>query len=62
MTFARLAPGDLNRVFFAGSGSEANDTNIRFVRHYWASLGKPDKKVIIARENGYHGSTIGAAS
>ncbi len=59
---ARLAPGDLNRVFLAGSGSEANDTNIRFVRHYWASLGKPEKSVIIARKNGYHGSTIGAAS
>ena len=59
---ARLAPGDLNRVFLSGSGSEANDTNIRFVRHYWASMGKPDKTIIIARKNGYHGSTMGAAS
>ncbi len=59
---ARLAPNDLNRVFLAGSGSEANDTNIRLVRHYWASLGKPDKNIIIARKNGYHGSTMGAAS
>ena len=57
-----LAPGDLNRVFFSGSGSEANDTNLRMVRHYWASLGKPEKKVIIARNNGYHGSTVAAAS
>ena len=61
-TLARLAPGDLNRVFYAGSGSEANDTNIRFARHYWTSLGKPDKSIIIARKNGYHGSTLGAAS
>ncbi|MCP4185038.1 MAG: aspartate aminotransferase family protein [Hyphomicrobiales bacterium] len=61
-TLARLAPADLNRVFYAGSGSEANDTNIRFARHYWASLGKPDKSIIIARKNGYHGSTLGAAS
>ena len=59
---AELAPGDLNHVFFAGSGSEANDTNIRLVRHYWAALGKPEKKIIIARKNGYHGSTMGGAS
>jgi len=59
---AELAPGTLNHVFFAGSGSEANDTNVRMVRHYWASLGQPDKKTIIARKNGYHGSTMAAAS
>ena len=59
---AQLAPGDLNHVFFSGSGSETNDTNVRMVRHYWASLGKPEKKVIIARKNGYHGSTVAAGS
>ena len=59
---AELAPGDLNHVFFAGSGSEANDTNIRMVRHYWAMQGKPEKSVIIARKNGYHGSTMGGGS
>ncbi|WP_431357090.1 aspartate aminotransferase family protein [Maritalea porphyrae] len=59
---AELAPGDLNHVFYAGSGSEANDTNIRMARHYWASLGKPSKKVIISRHNAYHGSTVAAAS
>jgi len=59
---AELAPGSLNHVFFAGSGSEANDTNVRMVRHYWTSLGQPDKKTIIARKNGYHGSTMAAAS
>ena len=59
---AALAPRDLNRVFFAGSGSEANDTNIRFVRHYWAALGKPEKSIIISRKNAYHGSSIGSAS
>lgn len=59
---AELAPGDLNHVFYAGSGSEANDTNIRMARHYWASLGKPEKKVIISRHNAYHGSTVAAAS
>jgi putrescine aminotransferase len=59
---AELAPGDLNHVFYAGSGSEANDTNIRLVRHYWAAKGKPSKKVIISRHNAYHGSTMGGAS
>ena len=59
---AELAPGDLNHVFFACSGSEANDTNIRMVRQYWALKGQPEKSVIIARRNGYHGSTIGGAS
>lgn len=59
---AELAPGDLNHVFYAGSGSEANDTNIRMVRTYWAMKDKPGKKVIISRMNGYHGSSVGSAS
>lgn len=59
---AELAPGDLNHVFFAGSGSEANDTNIRLVRRYWQVKGKPEKQIIIARKNAYHGSTMGGAS
>ena len=59
---AELAPGDLNHVFFAGSGSEANDTNIRLVRRYWQVKGKPEKRVIIGRWNGYHGSTMGGGS
>ena len=59
---AELAPGDLNHVFFASSGSEANDTNIRMVRTYWAALGKPSKKIILSRHNAYHGSTLGGAS
>jgi len=59
---ARLTPGDLNRMFFTGSGSEANDTVLRMVRTYWDVLGKPDKKTVIARHNAYHGSTVAAAS
>ncbi len=59
---AELAPGDLNHVFFASSGSEANDTNIRLVRHYWALKEQPQRQVIISRKNGYHGSTMGGAS
>ncbi|MCX5518165.1 aspartate aminotransferase family protein [Kaistia defluvii] len=59
---AAITPPQFNRVFFVGSGSEANDTVIRIVRHYWASLGKPDKTVLIARKNAYHGSTMGGGS
>ena len=57
-----IAPAHMNHVFFAGSGSEANDTVVRMVRHYWASLGQPDKSVIISRHNAYHGSTMAGAS
>ncbi|MEM1005609.1 MAG: aspartate aminotransferase family protein [Pseudomonadota bacterium] len=59
---AELAPNDLNQVFFASSGSEANDTNIRLVRTYWAEKGQPDKNIIISRKNAYHGSSVGSAS
>lgn len=59
---AELAPGDLNHVFFAGSGSEANDTNLRIVRTYWQEKGQPSKRIVIGRRNGYHGSTVAAAS
>ncbi|MFY0678993.1 MAG: aspartate aminotransferase family protein [Thalassovita sp.] len=59
---AELAPGHLNHVFYAGSGSEANDTNIRMVRTYWAQKGKPSKRTIISRKNAYHGSSVGSAS
>lgn len=57
-----IAPKGFNHVFYTGSGSESIDTMMRMVRHYWASVGKPSKKVIIGRWNGYHGSTIGGAS
>ena len=59
---AELAPGDLNHTFFASGGSDANDTNLRLVRHYWAAKGKPEKKVVISRKNAYHGSTMAGAS
>lgn len=59
---AEVAPAHVNRVFFCGSGSEANDTVFRMVRHYWALEGKPAKKIFVSRRNGYHGSTVAAAS
>ena len=59
---AELAPEGMNHVFFTGSGSEANDTVLRLVRHYWAIKGQPEKRVVIGRWNGYHGSTLAGAS
>jgi len=57
-----LAPEGLNHVFYASSGSEANDTIVRMVRHFWNLMGKTDKKTIISRIYGYHGSTMASAS
>ena len=57
-----VAPEGMTHVFFTGSGSEGNDTNLRMVRHYWAVKGKPQKQVIIGRINGYHGSTVAGAA
>ena len=59
---AALTPYDLNHVFFANSGSEANDTNIRIVRTYWQEKGQPEKTVIIPRKNAYHGSSVGSSA
>ncbi|MEM6309598.1 MAG: aspartate aminotransferase family protein [Pseudomonadota bacterium] len=59
---AQMAPDDLNHVFFGTSGSDANDTNIRIVRTYWARKRQPDRNIIVARKNAYHGSSVGSAS
>ncbi len=59
---AELAPPNINQVFYGASGSESNDTAIRTVRHYWALEGKPEKQIIISRNDAYHGSTIAAVS
>ncbi|CAN7699321.1 aspartate aminotransferase family protein [Rhizobium sp. LjRoot98] len=59
---AELAPPNINQVFYGSSGSESNDTAVRLVRHYWALEGKPEKNIIISRNNAYHGSTVAGAS
>jgi len=59
---AELTPEGLNHAFYASSGSEANDTIVRMVRHYWNVMGKTSKKTFISREHAYHGSTMAAAS
>jgi putrescine aminotransferase len=57
-----LAPAGFNRVFFVGSGSEANDTIVRMVRRYWELMEQPERNIIISRTNAYHGSTIAGVS
>ncbi|MDA0261160.1 MAG: aspartate aminotransferase family protein [Proteobacteria bacterium] len=59
---AELTPSGLNHVFFASSGSEALDTVVRLIRHYWNLKGEPDRKTIIGREFAYHGSTMATIS
>ena len=59
---AEIAPANLNQVFYGSSGSEANDTAIRLIRHYWMLKGEPKRRIIISRKNAYHGSTIAAGS
>ena len=57
-----IAPGRMSKVFFANSGSEANDTQVKLVWYYNNLRGKPQKKKIISRLGGYHGSTVASAS
>ncbi len=57
-----VMPDHFSKIFFTSSGSEANDTNIRLVHRYFDLLDQPSKKIIISRENAYHGSTIAGAS
>jgi len=57
-----MAPVPMSKVFFANSGSEANDTAVKLVWYYHNAIGKPAKKKIIARRNAYHGVTVAAAS
>jgi 4-aminobutyrate--pyruvate transaminase len=56
------SPLPMARVFFANSGSEANDTAIKIIWYYNNALERPKKKKIIARIRGYHGVTIASAS
>jgi adenosylmethionine-8-amino-7-oxononanoate aminotransferase len=59
---AALTPGDLNRVFFVNSGSEAVETALKVSRAYHRSRGNGQKIKVIAREIAYHGTTLGALS
>ncbi len=52
----------LNHVMFSSGGSEANETNFKLVRLYWALQGQPERATIVGRFHGYHGLTIATMS
>ncbi len=52
------APGHMSKVYFGLSGSDANETNIKLIWYYNNILGRPEKKKIISRWRGYHGSGL----
>jgi 4-aminobutyrate--pyruvate transaminase len=52
----------MDKALFANSGSEANDQAVKLIWYYFNTVGKPAKKKLIARERGYHGVTVMAAS
>ena len=53
-----LAPASLRHVYFTLGGSDADDSAIRFITHYYNSTGRPQKKQFISVERGYHGSSV----
>jgi 4-aminobutyrate--pyruvate transaminase len=57
----QMAPFAASRAFFGNSGSDANDTQIKLVWYYNNAIGRPKKKKIIARQKGYHGTTLASA-
>jgi 4-aminobutyrate---pyruvate transaminase len=57
-----IAPCPTSKVFFTSSGSEANDTQMKLAWYYNNAMGRPNKKKIIGRVRGYHGTTIASAS
>lgn len=59
---ADLSPIPGSRVFFVNSGSEANDTMVKLAWYYNVARGKPEKRKIISRQGGFHGSTVMGAA
>jgi beta-alanine--pyruvate transaminase len=59
---AKLAPGDLDRVFYTNSGSEAVDTALKIALAYHRARGEGQRNVLVGRERGYHGAGFGGIS
>lgn len=56
----RTAPGDLNYAYFVSGGSEAVETALKLARQYFVEIGQPSRTKFIARQQSYHGNTLGA--
>ena len=59
---AALLPEGIDRIFYASSGSEANDTIVKTIWYYWNLMGRPEKKIIVSRTLAYHGVGLGSGS
>jgi len=59
---AAMTPGDLNRIFFTNSGSEAVDTAMKVALAYWQAKGQGGRTMFISRERAYHGVNFGGIS
>src|SRR3984957_1760093 len=57
---AGLAPGDLNRVFFTTSGSEAVESAWKLAKQYFKNIGQPGRYKVLSRSIAYHGTSMGA--
>jgi adenosylmethionine-8-amino-7-oxononanoate aminotransferase len=57
---AALAPGDLNRVFFTTSGSEAVESAWKLAKQYFQTVGEPSRYKVLSRSIAYHGTSLGA--
>ena len=58
----KMAPAGMSKVYYGMSGSDANETQLKLVWYYNNVLGRPQKKKIISRDRGYHGSSIASGS
>ncbi len=59
---AALTPGDLDRIFFVNSGSEAVDTAMKVALAYWRAKGEGGRTMFVSRERAYHGVNFGGTS
>ncbi|WP_404925034.1 aspartate aminotransferase family protein [Mesorhizobium sp. ORM16] len=59
---AAHAPGDLHHVYFVSGGSEGIETALKMARQYFVERGEPQRRRFVARQQSYHGNTLGALS